>query len=83
MKVFHCDQFTYPLPAGHRFPAAKYSLLRERVAAELTPPCELFVPDAATDEATAPRPHPEYLAKVCQRYADRPRSAADRPAVVA
>ena len=50
MKVFHCDHFTYPLPPDHRFPAAKYVLLRERVEAELVPPCELLVPDAATDE---------------------------------
>jgi len=63
MKVFHCDQFTYPLPAGHRFPAAKYSLLRERVAAELTPPCELLIPDAATDGQLLRVHTNEYLAK--------------------
>jgi acetoin utilization deacetylase AcuC-like enzyme len=50
MKVFHCDGFSYPLPPGHRFPVTKYALLRERVVAELVPPCELQVPDAATDE---------------------------------
>lgn len=49
MKVLYCDHFTYPLPPGHRFPAAKYTLLRERVAAELAPPCELLTPEAATD----------------------------------
>ena len=35
MKVFYCDHFTYPLPGGHRFPAGKYTLLRERVGREL------------------------------------------------
>jgi acetoin utilization deacetylase AcuC-like enzyme len=64
MKVLHCDRFTYPLPAGHRFPAAKYSLLRQRVAAELTPPCELLVPDAASDEQLLRAHTSEYLAKV-------------------
>ena len=64
MKVLHCDRFTYPLPAGHRFPAAKYSLLRQRVAAELTPPCELLVPDTASDEQLLRAHSSEYLAKV-------------------
>ena len=49
MKVFYADHFVLPLPAGHRFPMSKYSLLRERVAAEL-PDAELHVPRAATDE---------------------------------
>lgn len=64
MKVLHCDRFTYPLPAGHRFPAAKYGLLRQRVAAELTPPCELLVPDAASDEQLLRAHTSEYLTKV-------------------
>lgn len=50
MKVFYTDQFVLPLPAGHRFPMAKYALLRERVfASGLFAPDELCVPDAATD----------------------------------
>jgi acetoin utilization deacetylase AcuC-like enzyme len=64
MKVFHCDQFTYPLPAGHRFPAGKYSGLRARVQTELVPPCELVVPDAAADEELLRVHRPEYLEKV-------------------
>jgi acetoin utilization deacetylase AcuC-like enzyme len=64
MKILHCDQFAYPLPEGHRFPAIKYTLLRERVEAELVPPCELLVPDAASDEALLRVHHPEYLGKV-------------------
>jgi len=64
MKIFHCDQFTYPLPPGHRFPAAKYSLLRQRVAAELVPPCELLTPAAATDKELLRVHHPDYLGKV-------------------
>lgn len=50
MKVFYTDQFVLPLPQGHRFPMAKYRMLRERVqAADLTAGRPLFVPHAATD----------------------------------
>jgi len=61
MKVLHCNDFTYPLPPDHRFPAAKYGLLYGRVTAELTPPCELCVPAAATDEQLLRVHHPAYL----------------------
>ncbi len=72
MKVFHCDQFTYPLPAGHRFPAAKYALLRERVTAELAPNCELIVPDAASNSQLLRVHRPEYVATVeCGTLTDR------------
>lgn len=48
MRIFYCDHFVLPLPAGHRFPMAKYSLLRERVDdAGLG---RLQVPESADDE---------------------------------
>src|SRR6185295_9457849 len=31
MKVFYSDTFVLPLPEHHRFPMAKYRLLRERI----------------------------------------------------
>jgi acetoin utilization deacetylase AcuC-like enzyme len=62
--VFHCDQFAYPLPPGHRFPAEKYALLRARVAESLTPPVMLRVPDAASDEQLLRVHDVQYLAKV-------------------
>jgi len=31
VKVFYSDPFTFPLPPEHRFPLAKYRLLRERI----------------------------------------------------
>jgi acetoin utilization deacetylase AcuC-like enzyme len=31
MHVYYSDPFEFPLPAGHRFPLAKYRLLRERI----------------------------------------------------
>lgn len=36
MQVYTSDQFELPLPAGHRFPMAKYRLLRERIEAVAT-----------------------------------------------
>jgi acetoin utilization deacetylase AcuC-like enzyme len=51
MEIFYSDQFTFPLPAGHRFPIQKYALLRERVErAALVPDGALRVPPTATDE---------------------------------
>ncbi|MGE5602960.1 MAG: histone deacetylase [Nitrososphaerales archaeon] len=64
MKVFHCDQFTYPLPAGHRFPAGKYTLLRERVGRELSGRCEMLTPEAATEAELLLVHDREYLDKV-------------------
>ncbi len=34
MKLFSCDHNNIPLPAGHKFPFAKYRLLRERLQAD-------------------------------------------------
>jgi acetoin utilization deacetylase AcuC-like enzyme len=31
MKIFYTDQFHFPLPADHRFPIEKYSLLRQQI----------------------------------------------------
>ena len=35
MKVFYATQFVLPLPPGHRFPMAKYQLLRDRLPVEV------------------------------------------------
>jgi acetoin utilization deacetylase AcuC-like enzyme len=61
MKVFYCDHFVLPLPPEHRFPMAKYRLLRERVEAELTPPCELVEPHPASDTQILRCHHADYL----------------------
>ena len=34
MDVYYTGQFVLPLPQGHRFPMAKYHMLRDRLAAE-------------------------------------------------
>ena len=35
MQAFYSDQFVLPLPEGHRFPMAKYRMLREQLAMHL------------------------------------------------
>jgi acetoin utilization deacetylase AcuC-like enzyme len=51
LKVFYSDSFVLPLPEGHRFPMAKYSMLRERVEkTSICGPGELRVPRAVSDE---------------------------------
>ena len=65
MKLFSADQFTFPLPEGHRFPVAKYRLLRQRVEESgLFRPEDLLVPHAATDEELLRVHSAEYLRKL-------------------
>lgn len=67
MKVFYTDQFVLPLPAGHRFPMAKYALLRERVAASgLFAPDEQCVPEAAADAELLRAHTAEYVGRVAR-----------------
>ena len=52
VHAYYSDHFVLPLPPGHRFPMAKYRLLRDRVAAGL-PGVRLFeAPAAAREELT-------------------------------
>ncbi|HEY2904630.1 MAG TPA: histone deacetylase [Vicinamibacterales bacterium] len=49
MKAFYSDTFVLPLPEHHRFPMAKYRLLRERLLEDgVLDQSELCVPAAAT-----------------------------------
>ena len=65
MKVFYSDHFVLPLPEGHRFPMSKYSMLRERVAADgICGPGELQTPQAVTDEEILRAHAPGYLERV-------------------
>ena len=65
MALFHSDVFTLPLPAGHRFPMAKYARLRERLLeSDAFPEAEFHVPPAVSD-AEITRAHcPRYLGRV-------------------
>lgn len=65
MRAFYSDTFVLPLPPEHRFPMAKYRLLRDRVLAEgiLPPENILTAPQASVEQLT--RCHtPEYVDKV-------------------
>ena len=52
MKAYSTDQFPLSLPPGHRFPVAKYQLLRQRLQAEF-PEVEVGQALPATDEELA------------------------------
>ncbi|WP_298924604.1 histone deacetylase [uncultured Ramlibacter sp.] len=60
MQVFYATQFVLPLPAGHRFPMAKYQLLRDRLAAE-QPGVRLLQAEAASDGELALAHTPAYI----------------------
>jgi acetoin utilization deacetylase AcuC-like enzyme len=65
VKVFYSDHFVLPLPEGHRFPMAKYSMLRERVTANgICGPGELRTPRAVTDEEVLRAHASGYLERV-------------------
>lgn len=65
MRAFYSDVFVLPLPAGHRFPMAKYAGLRERVLAEgVLRPEDLHLPDAASDEQILRAHDLDYLYRV-------------------
>ncbi len=52
MRLFPSDRYPLPLPPEHRFPAAKYALLRRRLEAHAVAgvPFEFVEPHAATDD---------------------------------
>lgn len=65
MKAFYSDTFVLPLPPEHRFPMAKYRLLKERVLAEcIIAPQDLIAAEAATHEDLLRAHDADYVAKV-------------------
>ncbi len=60
MDVFYATQFVLPLPPGHRFPMAKYQLLRDRLAAE-RPEIRLQHAPAASEGELALAHSPAYI----------------------
>ncbi|MFN3842420.1 MAG: histone deacetylase [Rehaibacterium terrae] len=65
MKAFYCHHFVLPLPAGHRFPMAKYRRLYERVTADAGRlGIELVEPAAASDEELARAHCPDYIRRM-------------------
>jgi acetoin utilization deacetylase AcuC-like enzyme len=63
MKAFYSDHFVLPLPEGHRFPMAKYSMLREGVAHALHG-VQLLEAPAATEGELALAHAPDYVQAV-------------------
>lgn len=65
MKLYYSDTFELPLPGNHRFPMAKYTLLRERIAnGPLARTCHLEIPPSANDEQLVLAHNPEYIRRV-------------------
>ena len=69
MRAFAHDAFTYPLPAGHRFPLGKYGLVR--AAAERLGGVEVQESPAASWQELGLVHEPSYLARM--RSGDLPR----------
>ena len=63
MQTFYADNFVLPLPLGHRFPMAKYKLLRDRVVQEL-PGVVMAQAPAASDGELALAHNPDYIAAI-------------------
>ncbi|OBS31444.1 deacetylase [Tepidimonas fonticaldi] len=59
MQVFYATQFVLPLPPGHRFPMAKYALLRDALAGE--PDIRLQQAEPASDGELALAHTPAYI----------------------
>ena len=52
LTVWSSSRYTFPLPEGHRFPVAKYAMLRERVIADNIVPLERVLdPPRAGEDA--------------------------------
>lgn len=65
MQVYTSDQFELPLPAGHRFPMAKYRLLRMRVEAAAQALGAHLLEAPRADDAAVLRVHtPDYVQRV-------------------
>jgi acetoin utilization deacetylase AcuC-like enzyme len=64
MHAYYADHFVLPLPDGHRFPMAKYRLLRDRIATEL-PGVQLCEAPRASDGELALAHDPAYIEAMC------------------
>ena len=81
MQLFYTDVFVLPLPAGHRFPMAKYALLREALLAsgEFAPD-DFRIPPAATDAELACAHDLDYIRAVsCGQLPEKVQKAIGFP----
>ena len=63
MKAFYSDQFVLPLPSGHRFPMAKYQMLRDRLQADF-PEVQLDQALRASDDELTLVHSPDYVQSI-------------------
>lgn len=63
MHAYYADQFVLPLPPGHRFPMAKYEMLRNQISQTLAG-VQLLPAPAATDGELALAHNPAYIRAV-------------------
>lgn len=67
MQLYYTDHFELPLPTGHRFPMAKYRMLRDRVVADPVHANDvLLVPLAASLEQLSLAHDAEYVRRVVE-----------------
>ncbi|MES2481534.1 MAG: histone deacetylase [Pseudomonadota bacterium] len=69
MRVFYATQFVLSLPPGHRFPMAKYQLLRDRLADELAE-MRLMQAEPASDGELALAHAPAYVKAITDGSVD-------------
>jgi acetoin utilization deacetylase AcuC-like enzyme len=69
LQAFYADNFVLPLPAGHRFPMAKYALLRDRLLSEL-PAIAMFEAPAASDGELSLVHTPAYIEAISNGLLD-------------
>jgi acetoin utilization deacetylase AcuC-like enzyme len=74
LTVWSSSHYTFPLPEGHRFPIAKYAMLRDAVIAQgIVSPERVLDPPRATDDALTLVHTPEYV----DRFRDGALDAAE------
>jgi acetoin utilization deacetylase AcuC-like enzyme len=62
LTVWSSSRYVFPLPEGHRFPVAKYAMLREAVVAQgIVPADRVLDPPRVSDEALLLVHTPEYV----------------------
>ena len=72
MRFFYSDTFNLPLPAGHRFPGGKYTMLRERLLDEAVLHCDQLHCSPLADTADLHRAHDvDYVAQFESGSLDR------------
>jgi acetoin utilization deacetylase AcuC-like enzyme len=69
VRAFYSDHFVLPLPEGHRFPMAKYAMLRNRLANEL-PSIALLEAPAASEADLALVHAPAYIGAIADGSID-------------